>query len=438
MSRRRLLSIGLLITAVLVGVGAFAGCGSSGSGRGEKVMDMNALAPDYGPFGLAASANGTLALAWIDGSGHLKVSELKPDTWHWSKPEVIASIALDYWPVTEQQVPLAYDGLGRLLVAWPNGQAKHGLYTDVEARVREADGKWEPARTLNRGQADGINVSSGKRSFAVGWYDASFGIVTNRKEVKFRDISGFRILRGNKWLSPVRVKEGQPVEVQLLGGRSPQALWILPAEKKLMDAPVLHNGKLGKARSLGKAWDCLVSASDSGQIVAGWYYNHGAWASVWSGASWTKPKNLGQWPDDSGARSPIATTASRGRAAVVWTEGWAYALWQHGKWSRKYSLPPTDLPSTNWGASGGWGVNAVSLHSGDIFLAGFGGVLQIVHTRASGRRTLQHYPINEGGNIESGQASASSARAVALAWSSDIGGFGDNPDEHLFVWVYRP
>jgi hypothetical protein len=252
-------------------------------------------------------------------------------------------------------------------------------------------------------------------------------------------MSGFRILQGDTWLPPVLVKEGQPVQVQLLDSGSPQALWVLPIENKLMYAAVLSNGKLGKARVLGKAWDSLVSSSDSSQAVAGWYYNHNAWASVWNGRRWTKPKKLGDWYDDSGALSPIATAISRGRAAVVWTEGWAYALWQHGKWTRTYSLPPTNLPSTNWGAIGGWGVNAASLASGDIFLAGYGGDIPIVHIRPSGRRTLRRYPINQGGDIDPHQASASSARAAALAWSSDVG--GSTPDtvvDHLFVWVYRP
>ncbi|MGA9761714.1 MAG: hypothetical protein WBQ14_04765 [Gaiellaceae bacterium] len=435
MARLRLHSLAL--TGVAVGLVlslGLAGCGSSGAGngRGEKVTDLHALAPDYGTFGLAASGNGTVALAWIDGSGHLNLSELKPDTWHWSKPEVIASS--DSWPADQpEQIPLAYDGSGRLLVAWTTVQERNGPSDSVvTARIREADGKWEPAEKIARGQADGINVSSGKRSFALGWYNTSIGS-GDTNAVAFPNVSGFRILKGSRWLPSVHVgAEGEPIEVQFVDHGRPFALWTLPIERKLMYASLQANGTLSKPRKLSNSGGSFSASFDANQAVAGWYYNHHAWASVWNGRTWTKPKKLGQWSDDSGARSPIATTISRGRAAVVWTEGWAYALWQHGEWTRTYSMP-----STNWGAIGGWGVNAASLRSSDIFLAGFGGVLQIVHARPAGGRTLRHYPINEGGYIESGQASASSARAVALAWSSDIGGFGDNPNEHLFVWVYR-
>jgi len=409
----RSLLTGLLV--VVVGIGAsfaLTACGSgSRAGHGEKVMDV---LPNNVTFRLAASDKGVVTLAWID-NDHLKVTDLLPNTWDWSMPEVAATSS-DWMGQPPEDMAIDYDRSGRLLVTWTTFLSD-GL--GVKERLRGADGNWQPAKTIARlpgkevREVRGVHLalSSGKRSFAIGWY------------------AGFRILKGNDWQPTARVGgEGSPVQVQLFEGEDPQALWILPNEKKLMHASVRPDGTLGKPRVLANADWSLSTAFDSSQAVAGWEYDDQAWASVWDGSRWTKPKMLGDWDNDSAAVSPIATAVSRGRVSVFWGATWRYSVWQRRVWARPISLARGDY---------GWDVAAGALGSGEmVFSALSGSRLNVAHLYRSGKRTSRKYPADPGGGLY--EESASSARAVAHAWENEVEQTYDGPILHLFIWVYRP
>jgi hypothetical protein len=386
----------------------------------------------YDRFKLATSNAGVVTLAWINGAD-LKVTDLRPNTWDWSKPEVVAA-SVDQ-PVREpDDVALAYDGSGRLLVAWTvnRGNDHRGRWRGigVKERIRSASGNWQPSRMIalypkgavRHVEWAGLTLSSGKRSFALGWY----ADLTDQRN-RFPNVSGFRILKGDDWQPVVRIgAEGSPVQVQLFEGEDPQALWILPGEKRLMHASVRPDGTLGKPQVLANADWSLSTAFDSNQAVAGWEYDDQAWASVWDGRRWTKPKMLGDWNDDSAAVSPIATAFSRGRASVFWGAGWAYSLWEHGEWGRTRLLSQHDS---------GWDVSAGALDSGEIVFSALGHRFNVVHLYRSGNRTPRSYPADQNSQYE---ASTSSAKAVAHAWEEVVYRGEDYPIAHLYVWVYRP
>jgi hypothetical protein len=126
-------------TGLVLSLG-LAGCGSSGNGRGEKVMDLG----DFGgvPFSIAASDQGSVTVVAAD--DWLEVSDLRPNSWSWSKPERVAP-AGDLDIRDPDPLAAAYDGSGRLLVAWTIALGTKHPRIGFEERLRAADGKWQPA-----------------------------------------------------------------------------------------------------------------------------------------------------------------------------------------------------------------------------------------------------------------------------------------------------
>ncbi len=393
-------------------------------------------------FALATSNKGVVTLAWQEDGrlGRLVLSELDPDSWHWSKPEIVAS-SLDKPMRVSDDIAIAYDGLGRLLVAWTShlGNDSHNRWRSlvVKERIRNVDGTWQPVRLIARYPrkeakyvlGPGLTLSSGKRGFALGWYSSASSI-----EHQYPNVSGFRILDGNKWLPPVHVgAEGRPVRVALLDHQPPLAVWILPLEKKLLSASLRPDGKLGKPRVLGKADSFFATSSDAKQAVAAWNYDYDTWASAWNGRRWTKPKDLGRGGSDSSAFAPIATAVARGRAAVAWQTGGAgsFSLLQRDAWTK--AAPFASPPETK--GSGAANVGAVALSSGELVLLGIDEYLGVAHLPLRGKATNKNFSIKVGGSQV--LASAGGLRAAAFAWEADLG-WESSPELHIFVWVYRP
>lgn len=441
MSCRRLFSTTIIVAAALSLAPLLAGCGS-GKVHGEKILDATNLGSGSIEFAIASSDKGVVALAWLR-DDQLVSSELEPSSWHWSKPEVLAT-SLDETPGVPDDIALAYDGSDRLLVAWASGLGNdrhgHRRGIGVNARIRDADGNWQPARLVARYPSKearyvvgaGLTLSSGKRGFALGWY-SRLSSGTDRHP----NVSGFRIFDGNRWLPPVRVgAEGLPVRVELLDGQPPLALWILPLEKKLLAASLLSDGKLDKPRVLAQADSFLTTSSDAREAVAAWSYNKKTWASVWSGHSWAKPKYLGDNSAYGEFFAPLATVVARERAAVAWriggfTGGGSYSLLRPNTWA---ASSPSAFPAAHGFRAEN--IEAVGLASGELALLGIdSGHLGVVHLPLSGRARTEQFSIKTG--TSQVLASASGARAVAFAWEADLGS-KSSPKPHIFVWVYRP
>jgi hypothetical protein len=419
-----------LLLVVLLGVGAglvlslgLSGCGS-GSERGERVMDLGDLG-GY-PRAVAVSDQGKVTLAAARAEGEIEVDDLQPDSWSWSEPE-------DMWSSVDvgdesDDIVAAYDGSGRLLVAWTDG-------TKVEGLLRAANGKWrkwQRARLIvqlpKKGVAAGLTLVGGKNGFALGWYD----------EVGNRNVSGFRILRGNKWLPTTQVgAEGSPVQVELFDNRPSMALWILPVEQKLMYASLLPNGKLGKPRVLADANGFLATSFDSSQAIAAWDYKNETWATIWNGRGWIARKRLGKNASGYEGFSPIAAVISRGRAAVAWRTGYfqggaSYSFWQDGRW--KVGSGAT-FPAT--GATGAGDLDALALPSGEIALLGMSSYTLIAeHSQLNGEERRKQFSIETGGLGT--PASASAGGTAVLVWEGSVQASLDTTEQHLFAWVYRP
>jgi hypothetical protein len=438
MPHRRLLSIALLVAAAVAGSFALASCGS-GNGRGEKVMDARSFESSVlYEFTMAASNQGETTLVWVQ-DGQLETSDLPPNSWSWSKPEVVASSIFAGGQVPAP-VAAAYDSSGRLLVAWTtligNVHERRHPGIGIMERLRAANGKWQPARLIaqlpKKGVQDvgaaGLTLAGGKNGFALGWYEY-IGVGNP-------NVSGFRILQGEKWLPPVVVgAEGSPVQVELFDKGQPQALWTLPIEKKLMYASLRPDGKLGKPRVLADADSFLTASSDSNQTVAAWSYKNETWASVWNGHRWASPKRLGNNASSIGDFSPITAAIVGGRSVVAWrtgdfSGGASYSLWQKGGWRKGSRSFPIS------GSFGPEDLEAFAFPSGEITLVGINSyTLEAIHLSPSGRTKITQISIKprNGTNI---LGSASGGDAAALVWETDLG-WNPGEDQHLFAWVYR-
>ena len=129
---------------------------------------------------LRLGEQGTVDLAWVQGH-NLFLTELASRSWDWSEPKMLASFDPRYRSADD--VALAYDDSGRLLVAWTT-TLDSGAGIGVDSRVREPSGKWRRARTITRLPEDSVQhhirwthlaLSSGKESFALGWYAEQAG-----------------------------------------------------------------------------------------------------------------------------------------------------------------------------------------------------------------------------------------------------------------------
>lgn len=447
MPRRRLpLSIALLVVVALAGSLALVGCGSGGgseNGRGEKVSDVVGLGNDtLGHFAIASSRRGTVAAVWERDSGssndaRLQLSELEPGSWRWSKPEtVVTGTEGDHGMAAD--LVIGYDGLGRLLVAWAAdlGRGHNGKRWGVKARIRSATGEWKQERLIARlpdkeasgVESPGLKLSTGAKGFALSWYARTWV-----EGHAYPNVSGYRILRENRWSAPVNLgADGVPLLLELPDKGQPLVLWMQPPERRLVFASIRLDGRLGKIRTLAKGNSYsafLTTCSFGNRIAAAWVYQHNTWASIWNGRRWSRPARFGE---NGGAEGSIAVAITRDRAAVTWINagqngvGGSYSLESDGVWS-----PPTPLtPDSN-----AVEVGAGGLTSGELILLGSGYPdLEVAHLPSSGEASYERFeaPVDVQRPFF-----AASPRAVAFAREHDSG-WESKPDPHIFVWVYRP
>ncbi len=447
MPRRCSLSIALLVAAALASSTVLVGCGSSGSGSGKhdntsEVVSLSEFA--LRNYAIAASPQGKVALVWEKDDGakaELQLSELEPGSSHWSRPVIIATSV----GVMATDLALSYDGLGRLLVAWSTklDPKRYGTGWGVRAALRDRSGRWQPARLvarLPRKESEYIalaviNISSGKEGFAVSWNaeGSNAGAKTD-----YPNVSGFRILAGNRWSSPVMVGAGgEPLFVSLLDNQLPRVLWIDPLERKLLLASLRSDGGISKPKALARADWSLTIISHGNEIVAGWTYNYRGCAGIWNAGRWESAPCLADNTYEESNDSPIGLASSHGRVGAVWVntsedKGASYSVEENGRWSKPASLQPS--------GSTAFYVAATGLPSGELILLGTDGdSLEIAHLPTSGHPSFERENVERvstWANVYEQLVFAMSPRVIAMVREEKDGPENDQT-KHLVVWVRR-
>jgi len=432
--RSRSLLAGLLAVAVGIGASfALAGCGSGpGTGPAGRVTDI--ASPDghsFGSYAVASSAQGDVALAWrAASSGDIELQELPSSTGTWTKSHSINPLAAKANSAVGG-LALAYDGSGRLLVAWTvsfiePGAGCNGYRWEVEARLREASGKWQsqglvarvPEGVCSIGSLYGLQLSAERNSFAVGWP------------------SGLRILDGDSWGPPMPVDTPYaPPSIEFFADDGALALWRQP-DGTITSAPVTAEGRLGKKEVLADKATNLTVASSPTRAIAAWTRGSRIWARIWSHGKWGETKRLVL----NGSDRPysIAVAITRKKAVVAWAErgggsigstSSGYVLEKQGSWSKPAQL----LPHGELADS----VRASALRSGEIVVLGPRlDRVYLAQNPVSGTVRRGRFDLPRAMSL--GDAFSAGSRAVILARQVNESPSLDGEDPHLLVWVYRP
>jgi len=426
-SRRRLpLSIALLVVVALAGSLALTSCGS-GNGRGEKVTDIaSSDGQTFGDYAVASSAQGDVALAFETG-GEIKLQELPASSGSWTKPFPLTPNATERaseGALYGDRPALAYDGSGRLLVAWTASPDPDlfcdGHHWQIEAQLREPDGRWQPKKLIaplpegvcGVGVPNALQLSGGEHDFALSWP------------------SRLRILDGNRWSPSVSVDTPYaPPSVEFLADDRALALWRKP-DGTIVSAPLTVSGRLGKEETLADKASDLTVASSPTRAIAAWTRGSRIWARIWSHGKWGETKRLVL--NGSDQPQSIAVAITRRRAVVAWAQGgeWAssgYVSKKQGDWSSPARLLPYGELADS--------VRAAALDSGEIVVLGprLDG-MEVVHIPASGKIERSHLDFLWG----RWDVFSAGSKAAVLARQVNESPWENGEDPHLLVWVYRP